>query len=118
MKAVANNTSPGPDQAIITKYRIKEDSVHLRDENRTEIRIVGIAPVIEGVTANGDKLDQELFWVYYIDALNYLAQSPAPVRPGITWADVLQGRSFYGKTIKMNDRTTTPEIKEKPSKPR
>jgi hypothetical protein len=109
-------SSATPDINLVIKYRIKQDSIHLRDEDRTVVRILGVAPIVEGLSANGDKFDRELFWVYYCDALNDLAQTSVPAKPGITWADVLEARSFYGKTVKELDKHIGPQSMDAPGK--
>lgn len=100
MKMIGNNkATDGSDGVLISKYQLKEDSLSLTHDGQTEVRIVGIAPMVEQVSANGETFNLPMCWIYYIDALNYLAESPAPGKAGFTWADILQSRSFYGNTV-------------------
>jgi hypothetical protein len=84
--------------AKVSKFRIKEDSLHLKNGTST-VRLLGIAPMVELVNDKGKPEEQPFFWIYYPDALNYLGTIKANnTEP--TWADVIEDQQFTGKIIK------------------
>jgi hypothetical protein len=87
----------------VSKFRIKEDQLAMKDGRPTVTRILGIAPIVELVNKKGEAVEQPLFWLYYPDALSYLAASNTSVSSsGVarTWADVLEEQQFSGVVIK------------------
>ncbi len=64
---------PGFNAAMVTKFKIKEDWLFQRNENKLEVRIVGIAPVMEMKNQDGTVSEQPLFWLYYPEIRTWLA---------------------------------------------
>ena len=59
----------------ITRYRIKEDWIWDRQRSERYIRIIGIAPMIEDVDADGNSVGfKPLFWLYYPHARHVFAR--------------------------------------------
>ena len=101
---LATHREQGESEYRLSDYQVQEDSIHFRGEDKTEVRIVGIAPVVQQTNANGGIRSLVLFWVNYPDALSYLAASPVSTMPGFTWADILESSSFYGKVERQGKR--------------
>ncbi len=96
----------------IKRFRIKE--VWFFDEERSmmNVRIIGIAPIIEVKDEHGNfRYERPLFWVHYPSLRNYLAQQEV-FNPGndnrvMSWEDVLEMRFFSStiyKTSNIHDR--------------
>ena len=101
---VVKNTK---DWRNIKRYRIKEIWFFDEEASMLKQRIMGIAPIMEEVVAEGTApVVYPLFWVYYPEARQYLAKEPVisnnnDVAP-MTWSDLLDNRFFssyiYKKT--------------------
>jgi len=51
---------------LITKYRVKEDWIWDRNRSERYVRIIGIAPMMEGYSENGEfQGSKPLFWLHY-----------------------------------------------------
>lgn len=90
-------TSRGFNPATVNKYRIKEDWLFLKNENRLEVRIFGIAPIRESSTSDGPALPQPAFWLYYPDTRNFLAQQKVVSKETpyiLNWDKLMEGRHF------------------------
>jgi len=93
----------------VTKYRLKEDWIFDRNLGRMVVRIIGIAPVqdIRDPLTNEVRGQSALFWVYYPDARNTLAQyevfNPENDVQRLTWDDYFEGRFFSSRIIKISN---------------
>lgn len=101
---LATHREQGESEYRASDYQVQEDSMHFRGEDKTELHIMGIAPVMQQTDANGAAHSKVLFWINYPDALSYLAASPVSTMPDFTWADVLESSSFYGKVERQGKR--------------
>ena len=83
----------------ITKYKVKEVWFFDTKTSTMQVRIIGIAPVMEDFDATGNyRGDMTMYWLYYPDLRNMLATEEA-FEPGndmrsLSWDDVLVGRRF------------------------
>ncbi len=96
--------SQGFNPATITKFRIKEDWLYILSEDRLVVRMVGIAPVREVVGPDGKVTSQPVFWLYYPDTRNFLAQQKvvSKEKPYIlNWDNLMEGRHFKGDIDKV-----------------
>jgi gliding motility associated protien GldN len=68
--------------ADIWKYWVKEDWFFNKQKSVMEVRIIGICPVVEKKTENGDGTgaDKPLFWFYFPEARPILAKSEVYMR--------------------------------------
>ncbi|MCC7301249.1 MAG: gliding motility protein GldN [Bacteroidia bacterium] len=63
------------DAAKITQFWVKEDWFFDKQRSVMEVRIIGIAPMVEKIDQNGDFRGYEpLFWVYFPECRPYFAQ--------------------------------------------
>lgn len=99
--AVVNELNPDN----IKEYRLKE--VYFFDEERStmDVRILGIAPLIERYDDNGNFLNSgPMFWVYYPEARETLARQEAFNEHNdaarMTWEDIFEARLFASYIIK------------------
>ena len=117
-KNPANNFSPEK----VIKYRFKEDWLFLEKEHKMVVRIVGIAPVMKVTNPDGTSSEQEVFWLYYPNIRNFLAQHPANTGDAIrklNWDELFESRNFKSKIVKvsetnrpwLNDKNITPSGK-------
>ncbi len=96
------------DPSKITKYRLKEDWIFDRNQGQMVVRIVGIAPVIDIVGDAGDyRGSKALFWIYYPDCRNLLAQyevfNPMNDIARYTWDEFFESRQFSSKITKVSN---------------
>lgn len=92
----------------VKRYRLKE---HWYFDTRTstlQVRILGIAPLIEEYDDNGNfKYERPLFWVYYPEARELLARVPLPTDglaySPMSWADLFDMRKFSSYIIKASN---------------
>lgn len=101
VQEVVNELNP----ADIKKYRMKE--VWFFDEERSEldVRILGIAPIIDRVDDNGNFLNSgPMFWCYYPEMREVLARQEAfnyhNDAARMTWEDIFEARLFHSYIIK------------------
>jgi gliding motility associated protien GldN len=101
VQVVVNELNPDD----IKKYRLKE--VWFFDEERSEldVRILGIAPIIDRVDDNGNFLNSgPMFWCYYPEMREVLARQEAfnyhNDAQRMTWEDVFEARMFHSYIIK------------------
>jgi gliding motility associated protien GldN len=92
----------------VKRYRIKEHWWFDTRSSSLRVRILGIAPLIEEYDDMGNlKYERPLFWVYYPDARELLANVPAPsdgvYHNPMSWADVLDMRQFSSHIIKVSN---------------
>lgn len=87
------------DPLTIMRYRIKEVWYFDSRYATLSVRILGIAPIVSDYDQNGNlRFERPLFWIYYPQARDYLAQQPAfntgNNRPSMSWEDLLEMRFF------------------------
>ncbi|MFK8164556.1 MAG: gliding motility protein GldN [Lewinella sp.] len=85
--------------ATVSRYRVQEVWYIDKNSSRMQVRILGIAPIVDEVDEMGNFLFEEpLFWVYYPAARNMLARERAWVSDNETaassWEDVFEMRYF------------------------
>jgi len=94
---------------LITKFRIKEDWIFDRNMGKMVVRIIGIAPVkdILGEDGVSVRASQSMFWLYYPDIRNVLAQyevfNPQNDLARMTWDEFFESRQFSSKIIKVSN---------------
>lgn len=118
MKLIIRNREFDPD--IVTKYRVKEDWLFDRNLGRMVVRIIGIAPIVDRFDDDGNyKFSQALFWLYYPEAREVLAQyevfNPENDIARMSWEEYFEGRFFSSKVTKVSnpfDRTFSQQGKE------
>ena len=89
----------------ITRYRLKEDWIWDRQRSERYVRIIGIAPMIEGFDQDGESMGYSpLFWLYYPECRYVFANADvfnlfndAQRR---TYEDLFQKRYFSSYIIK------------------
>jgi hypothetical protein len=83
---------------------IKEDWLFTKAKGEMTVRIMGIAPAKEITDADGIKTTQPLFWIYYPDCRNFLAQFNTQFNlagNSNNWSAYLDGRQFKSKIEKV-----------------
>lgn len=88
------------DPSAVTRYRLQEVWFFNRKTSTREVRILGIAPIVEEKDENGDVfLERPLFWVYFPHARRVLGNEQAFVvgndAANRSWADVFDSRFFH-----------------------
>jgi gliding motility associated protien GldN len=89
----------------INRYRVKEIWFFDEEASVLKSRIIGIAPIMEEIVAEGaPPVVYALFWVYYPEARQYLAKHQVisdenDVAP-MTWTDLLDNRYFSSYIFK------------------
>lgn len=97
----------------ITKFRIKEIWFFDTQTSTMQVRIIGIAPVMEDFDANGNyRGDMTMYWVPYASLRNLLAKeevfNPQNDWQHYSWDDLFQMRKFESyiyKESNVHDRT-------------
>ena len=92
----------------ITRYRLKEDWIWDRQRSERYVRIMGIAPLIEGFDRDGDSIGfSPLFWLYYPECRYVFANADvfnlfndAQRR---TYEDLFQMRYFSSYIVKASN---------------
>ena len=92
------------DPATVVRYRLQEIHYFDRKTSRQEVRLLGIAPIVEEKDENGNFMfERPLFWVYYPGARPVLGTEYAFVdgndAANRSWADVLDSRFFRGRVV-------------------
>jgi len=87
------------DPQKIIKYKIKEDWFFNEETSTFQVRIIGIAPVIESYSSDGNYLgDETMYWIYYPDLrpvlAKYEAYNVANDAVRLSWEDLLEARLF------------------------
>lgn len=83
----------------IVKYKIKEDWFFDEETSTFQVRIIGIAPVLETFDEDGNFVgDETMYWIYYPDLRPILAKYEA-YNPGnnamrLSWEDIFEARIF------------------------
>jgi len=89
----------------VKKFRIKEDWFFDKETSTMQVRIVGIAPVMEKYDDSGNKLGEApIFWVYFPDARKYLVKQEVFNSNNdaikLSWDDLFEMRVFSSYIIK------------------
>ena len=100
------------DPTTIRKYRIKEDWIFDRNQGQMVVRIIGIAPVKDLYDENNVyRGPQAMFWFYYPDIRNLLAQyevyNPQNDIARYTWDEFFESRQFSSKITKVSNPYNT-----------
>jgi hypothetical protein len=86
----------------VTRYRIKEDWLFLKQEHRLVVRIAGIAPLAHSTQPDGTITDQPAFWVYHPETRYYFASYKVvgkETEPQ-NWDQLFEGRKFASTITK------------------
>lgn len=89
----------------IVKYKMKEDWFFDEESSTFQVRIIGIAPVLESFDEDGTFIgDETMYWVYYPDLRPILAKYEA-FNPGnhavrLSWEDIFEARLFSSYVYK------------------
>jgi gliding motility associated protien GldN len=101
VQVVVNDLNPQD----IKRYRLKE--VYFFDEEKSEmdVRILGIAPIIDRLDENGNFLNSgPMFWAYYPELREILARHESFNTQNdasrLSWEDVFEARFFASYIIK------------------
>ncbi|MBK7432517.1 MAG: gliding motility protein GldN [Chitinophagaceae bacterium] len=88
------------------KFHVKEEVIFDKESSRLFWRILGIAPVMNVYTAQGNQFvgQTELFWVYYPDMrpifAKYEVYNGKNFGARMSWEELFEGRMFYGRIVK------------------
>ena len=92
----------------IVKYKIKEDWFFDEETSTFQVRIIGIAPVLETFDQDGNFLgDETMYWIYYPDLRPILAKYEAynvgnnAMR--LSWEDIFEARLFSSYIYKKDN---------------
>lgn len=100
----------------IVKYKIKEDWFFDEETSTFQVRIIGLAPILETFDENGNFLgDETMYWIYYPDLRPILAKYEA-YNPGnnavrLSWEDIFEAR-FFSSYIYKEDNVYDRVIQE------
>ena len=95
MQVVRNDINPED----VKRFRLKEVWFFDEETSTLQVRILGIAPLIDKTDDNGNFLyEKPMFWVYYPEARNILSREKVfnvgnDASP-ITWEDLMEMRFF------------------------
>ncbi len=93
----------------INRYRIKEIWYFDKESSMLKVRILGISPLVEEIDEVTGELKYELplFWIYYPELREYLADEPVPSDYNdmfpMTWYDLFENRMFSSYIIKTSN---------------
>ena len=93
----------------VQRYRIKEAWFFDARTSTMSVRILGIAPLINEYTEDGDfKFERPLFWIHYPSAREYLSHQKAytagnNLAATTSWEDMFEMRNFASNIIKENN---------------
>jgi len=96
------------DYSEIKRYRLKEVWFFDEESARMQVRIIGIAPIMEVLDEAGNfKYEQPMYWLYYPQLRDLLAKEQTPhfdndAHP-ITWEDILEMRYFSSYVYKASN---------------
>ncbi len=102
--------------ANVTRYMLEEDWIFLKAENKLIVRILGIAPFGKVKIKDGMTLEEPLFWIYYPDAREYLAQQKTTT--GTNWDRLFETRGFTSHTVRAGEPKYTAFVIEQWEKTR
>lgn len=83
------------DATAVSKILLKEDRLSIKVTNEYTIRIIGIAPVMDGAS-------EPLFWLYYPKGRDIHARYTVHDK-SMTWDDVFENRKFSSTIYKTAD---------------
>lgn len=101
MQVVRNDINPED----VKRFRLKEVWFFDEETSTLQVRILGIAPLIDKTDDNGNFLyEKPMFWVYYPEARNILSRERVfnvgnDASP-ITWEDLMEMRFFASYVYK------------------
>lgn len=83
----------------IVKYKIKEDWFFDEETSTFQVRIIGVAPVLESFDEDGNFIgDETMYWIYYPDLrpilAKYEAYNPGNYAMRVSWEDIFEARLF------------------------
>jgi len=92
----------------IVKFRVKEIFFFDKEASQMKVRVLGIAPLKQSFTEEGDfKYEEALFWVYFPEVRDYLAGervfSGSNDMSTMTWADVFDNRLYSSYVYKQSN---------------
>jgi len=101
MQVVHNELNPED----VKKYRIKEVYFFDEETSTMDVRILGLAPIIDRLDDNGNFLNSgPMFWTYYPELREVLARKEAfnthNDAARLSWEDVFEARLFSSYIIK------------------
>ncbi|MFN7116299.1 MAG: gliding motility protein GldN [Saprospiraceae bacterium] len=102
IKIVVNEINPED----VKRFRLKEVWFFDKEASSLQVRILGIAPLLDVKDDNGNFLyEQPMFWVYYPDARKVLAKERVFNITGndaspLSWEDLMEMRFFSSYIIK------------------
>lgn len=93
------------DLNLIKKFRLKEDWFFDKESSTLQVRIIGIAPIMDKYDDNGNYLGElPMFWVYYPHLRQKLANhesfNSGNDSKRLSWYDVFEMRFFSSYIIK------------------
>lgn len=96
------------DPASVVRYRLKEQWYFDSRSSSLQVRILGIAPIVEDRDERGHvRFEQPLFWVYFPEARQVLHRMPMPqdgtYYSPMSWADLFEMRKFASHVIKVSN---------------
>ncbi len=106
------------DPSTVMRYRIQEMWFFDKESSTMKVRILGIAPMIMETTENaGRTIERPMFWVYYPEARQLLANESAYAfgndAANRSWEDVFEYRYFNSYITKasnvLDERVDRPE---------
>ena len=92
--------------ADVKRFRLKEVWFFDREMSKLQVRILGIAPLLDEYDEDGNFLfERVLFWTYYPEARQILAREPvfnmfSNDNQRTTWEDVMEKRMFSSYVYK------------------
>lgn len=90
----------------VKRFRIKEIWFFDEETSRMQVRILGIAPLLDEYDQDGNFLfERPLFWVYYPEARQVLAREPvfnmfSNDNQKTSWEDIMESRIFSSYVYK------------------
>ncbi|MEL6943717.1 MAG: gliding motility protein GldN, partial [Bacteroidota bacterium] len=90
------------------RFRLKEVWFFDEASSSMQVRIIGVAPIIEVLDEIGNfKYEYPMYWLYYPQLRQFLAQEQAPhfdndAHP-MTWEDILEMRYFSSYIYKASN---------------
>ncbi|NJB86051.1 gliding motility associated protein GldN [Lewinella marina] len=105
------------DPTSVMRYRIQEMWFFDKESSTMKVRILGIAPMIQETTENSRTIERPMFWVYYPEARQLLANESAFAygndAANRSWEDVFEYRFFNSYITKasnvLDERIDRPE---------
>ncbi|MCC7244255.1 MAG: gliding motility protein GldN [Saprospiraceae bacterium] len=90
----------------VKRFRVKEEWFFDKETSQLQVRILGIAPIIDQKDNDGNfRFEKPLFWVYYPQARELLARHRVFTQGGntnatLSWEDIFEMRYFASYIIK------------------